>query len=160
MSIDLDDERKIECDTCHRVLKKINFYQTTDTDNNPDGYVHTCKKCLTVTVNNWKPSTFLHILQRIDVPYIPREWDALLNKYGQDPRKTTGTTILGRYLSKMKLRQYEEYRFKDTEQFVRDDNEQRKAFLQQIRSAAAGLETLEESDLDNVEGTPIEDELN
>ena len=160
MSIDLDDERKIECDTCHRVLKKINFYQTTDIDNNPDGYVHTCKKCLTVTVNNWKPSTFLHILQRIDVPYIPREWDTLLNKYGQDPRKTTGTTILGRYLSKMKLRQYEDYRFKDTEQFVRDDNEQRKAFLQQIRSAAAGLETLEESDLDNIEDAQVEDELN
>lgn len=52
MSIELEEERKIECDTCHRVLKKINFYQTTDIDNNPDGYVHTCKKCLTVTVNN------------------------------------------------------------------------------------------------------------
>ena len=84
----------------------------------------------------------------------------MLNKYGQDPRKTTGTTILGRYLSKMKLRQYEEYRFKDTEQFVRDDNEQRKAFLQQIRSAAAGLETLEEDDLENIDNAPVEDELN
>ena len=36
-------------------------------------------------------------------------------KYGQDKRKVTGMTILGRYLSKMKLRQYNQYRWKDTE---------------------------------------------
>lgn len=147
------EDNKIECDTCHRVLKKINYYQTNNIDKYPDGYLHTCKKCLTVTLNNWKPSTFLHILQKIDVPYIPKEWNSLLNKYGQDPRKVTGTTILGRYLSKMKLRQYADERFKHTEKYVRDDNEQRKIFLQQVRSATKGLETLS---LDEIEGTLVE----
>lgn len=35
--------------------------------------------------------------------------------YARDGKKITGTTILGRYLSKMKLKQYKDYRWKDTE---------------------------------------------
>ena len=154
------EDSKLECEVCHRVLKKINFYQTRNYDKYPDGYLHKCKKCLTVTVNNWKPSTFLHILQEIDVPYIPKEWNSLLNKYGLDPRKTTGTTILGRYLSKMKLRQYDGEKFKDTEKYVRDDNEQRKVFLQQVRSASKGLESLTDEDLENTLVEKPEEENN
>lgn len=154
------EDSKLECEVCHRVLKKINFYQTRNYDKYPDGYLHKCKKCLTVTVNNWKPSTFLHILQEIDVPYIPKEWNSLLNKYGLDPRKTTGTTILGRYLSKMKLRQYDGEKFKDTEKYVRDDNEQRKVFLQQVRSASKGLESLTDEDLESALVEKPEEENN
>jgi len=36
-------------------------------------------------------------------------------KYAKDKTKLTGTTILGRYLSKMKLKQYKDYRWKDNE---------------------------------------------
>jgi hypothetical protein len=39
----------------------------------------------------------------------------LLEKYSQDRSKATGMTILGRYLSKMKLKQWRDYRWKDTE---------------------------------------------
>lgn len=102
----------------------------------------------------------MHILQEIDVPYIPKEWNSLLNKYGLDPRKTTGTTILGRYLSKMKLRQYDGEKFKDTEKYVRDDNEQRKVFLQQVRSASKGLESLTDEDLENTLVEKPEEENN
>ena len=146
------EEEKIECELCHRVLKKINFYQTNNLEKYPDGFVHKCKKCLTMTVDNWKPSTFLHILQEIDVPYIPKEWDSLLAKYGSDPRKVTGTTILGRYLSKMKLRQNEKYRFKDTEKFVTNDAKQRQAFMQQLQSSNLGLQPIESLEIDeNIE---------
>ena len=54
-------------------------------------------------------------MQEIDVPYIPEEWDKLLASYGSDRRKVTGMTILGRYLSKMKLKQFKIWRWKDTE---------------------------------------------
>ena len=49
--INMEDE-KIECELCHRVLKKINFYQTNNLEKYPDGFVHKCKKCLTMTVDN------------------------------------------------------------------------------------------------------------
>jgi hypothetical protein len=38
-----------------------------------------------------------------------------MDKYGRDRSKLTGMTILGRYLSKMKLKQYKEYRWKDND---------------------------------------------
>jgi hypothetical protein len=55
-------------------------------------------------VNNWDPETYLWILQEIDIPYIPDEWNKLLATYGKEREKLTGTTILGRYISKMKLK--------------------------------------------------------
>ena len=54
-------------------------------------------------------------MQEIDIPWIPEEWNNLLRKYGQNRAEVTGTTILGRYISKMRLNQYKDYRWKDTE---------------------------------------------
>ena len=39
--------------------------------------------------------------------------------YAKDPSKVTGTTIIGRYLSKMKLAQFKQYRWKDSK-FLQD----------------------------------------
>ena len=66
-------------------------------------------------VDNFNPDTYLWILQECDVPYVPDEWNKLLASYARDKSKLTGMTILGRYLSKMKLKQYKDYRWKDTE---------------------------------------------
>ena len=103
------------CEKCHKTLKRGEFYLSNDSEKYPNGVVPICKKCLTMHVDNWNPETFLWILQEIDVPYIPEEWDKLLVSYGTDRRKVTGMTILGRYLSKMKLKQFKDYRWKDTE---------------------------------------------
>jgi hypothetical protein len=66
-------------------------------------------------IDNWKPDTYMPILKEVDVPYIPDEWNKLLAKYAKDRTKVTGMTIFGRYLAKMRLNQYNEYRWKDTE---------------------------------------------
>jgi hypothetical protein len=46
------DIEKLECDSCHRILKVVNFYQSNNKEKYPDGYIHICKKCLTMTVDN------------------------------------------------------------------------------------------------------------
>ena len=79
-----------------------------------------CKKCLTMHIDNWDPETYKWILQEIDVPYIKEEWNGLLEKYGKDPKKVTGLTIIGRYLSKMKLKQWNKYTWADTETLEKD----------------------------------------
>jgi hypothetical protein len=66
-------------------------------------------------VDNFNPDSYLWILQECDVPYVADEWNKLLTSYAKDKAKLTGMTILGRYLSKMKLKQYKDYRWKDTE---------------------------------------------
>lgn len=91
----------------------------------PDGKMDICKKCLTMHVDNWDPETYKWILQEIDVPYIKEEWNSLLERYGKDPKKVTGLTIIGRYLSKMKLRQWNKYTWADTKALEKDSTEKK-----------------------------------
>ena len=91
------------------------FYGSNNTEKYPEGKLDLCKKCISMHVDNWNPETYLWILQECDVPYIPDEWSKLLETYARNPEKVTGMTILGRYLSKMKLKQYKEYRWEHTE---------------------------------------------
>ena len=107
------------CEKCNRTKNKDNFYQSNNLEKYPDGVLHQCKECLTMHVDNWDPDTYTWILQECDVPYIPDEWNKLMATYAKDRSSVTGMTIIGRYLSKMKLKQYKIYRWKDT-QFLQE----------------------------------------
>lgn len=104
------------CEKCNRTMNGTEFYSSNNLEKYPnDGKFPMCKKCMTMHVDNWNPDTYLWILQEADVPYVPDEWNKLMEKYGRDPQSMTSMTILGRYLSKMKLKQFKDYRWKDTE---------------------------------------------
>ena len=104
------------CKVCGRTMDADQFYTSNRLDRYPDdGKLPECKKCITRHVVNWNPKTYLWILEEINVPYIEEEWNTLLERYGKDRTKVTGMTILGRYLSKMKLNQYKNYSWEDTE---------------------------------------------
>ena len=107
------------CEKCHKVMRIDNFYKSFDNPDHDDGYLNECKQCRTMHVDNWRPETFTDILQECNVPYIPDEWNKLLASYGKDPKKVTSTTILGRYLAKMQLKQYRDYRWADS-QFLQE----------------------------------------
>jgi hypothetical protein len=98
-------------------------------------------------IDNWNPDTYLWILEECDVPYIPQEWVGLLQKYAKDPSKVTGSTILGRYLAKMKLKQYKDYRWNDTEFLQELANQKIEATMKQTGqySAADIAMAIEES---------------
>ena len=104
------------CSKCKHTLTGDQFYISNNQEKYPlGGRLNLCKKCLTMHVDNWNPDTYLPILQEVDVPYVPSEWNTILTRYGKNKAKVTGMTILGRYLSKMRLTQYRDYRFKDSE---------------------------------------------
>ena len=130
-------EQQYYCKKCNRTMSADQFYGSTNLEKYPEGKLDTCKKCISMHVDNWKPETYVWILQECDVPYVPDEWSKLLESYARDPSKVTGMTILGRYLSKMKLKQYKEYRWKDTE-FLQElaDNKLEQAMKRQGYSAA------------------------
>ena len=111
------------CEKCNRTMNENQFYRSNNLEKYPTGFLNQCKKCISMHVDNWKPDTYLWILQEADVPYVPDEWNKLLATYGKDPTKITGVTILGRYLAKMRLNQHRKYRWKDTE------------FLQQLNNS-------------------------
>ena len=103
------------CEKCNRTQGAEQFYGSNNLSKYPEGKLKQCKKCISMHVDNFDPNTYLWILQECDIPYIPDEWNKLLQSYAKDKAKLTGMTILGRYLSKMKLKQWRDYRWKDTE---------------------------------------------
>lgn len=107
------------CEKCGKTLDVKQFYKSNNIEKYPHGgYLNQCKKCITMHVDNWDPETFLWILQEVDVPYIEDKWNKCLETYGKDPAKITGLTILGRYLSGMKIKQFNELRWADTERLA------------------------------------------
>ena len=118
------DNKTYYCEKCKRTMAGDQFYSSHNLEKYPnDGKLNQCKKCLTMHVDNFNPDSYVWILQECDVPYVPAEWHGLLQTYGRDKSKLTGASILGRYLSKMRLKQWRDYRWKDT------------AFLQEVENA-------------------------
>ena len=112
------------CQKCGTTKDEKEFYLSNNVEKYPpNGRLNICKNCMTMHVDNWDPETYKWILQEIDVPYMKWEWDALLAKFAKDPKKVNGLTILGRYLSKMKLNQYKRLRWSDTEELERQHRE-------------------------------------
>ena len=102
---------KSYCSRCKKTLARNRFYTYHD-----GSAVELCKNCLTAHVNNFDPPTFLWILEKMDVPYIEPEWNSLRDAaYEKDPKKAGGSAVLGKYLGKMRLNQWKEKRWADTE---------------------------------------------
>ena len=125
------DEKMRYCEKCGRTFKETEFYGSNNLDKYPDGRLNQCKKCATMHIDNFDPSTYTWLIQECDIPYIPDEWNALLAKFGKDKSKLTGLSIFGRYVSKMKLKQFKDFRWKDNE-FIQD---MRRANTQEMMKA-------------------------
>ena len=99
------------CEKCGKSMDEDNFYTYKN-----GGKTEMCKKCLTMHIDNFNPDTFLWLLEKVDVPYIPSEWNVLRDKaYAKDPNKMNGMSVFGKYLAKMRLKQWKMYTWADTE---------------------------------------------
>lgn len=128
------------CKTCKTTMDESNFYSSFNLEKYPSGKLDECKKCCTMMVNNFDTETFLPLLEKIDIPYVPKEWMALVQKYCKDPTKVTGMTVIGRYVSKMRLKQWRDFRYKDSEYLQNIENQRQKMALQQSGYDAAEID--------------------
>ena len=108
-------QQQFYCTKCFKTLNADQFYGSNNLQKYPEGKLDKCKKCITMHVDNWEPETYTWIMEECDVPYVPAAWNKLMATYAKDATKVTGSTIIGRYLAKMKLKQHKDYRWKDTE---------------------------------------------
>lgn len=106
---------QLYCEKCKKTLSEKEFYSTNNLEKYPNGKLPQCKKCITMHIDNWNPDTFLWIIEEMDVPWIPDEWNKLLASATRDGKQVTGLSILGKYKSKMSMVQYQKYRWKDNE---------------------------------------------
>lgn len=117
---------KYFCSKCHKTLDEKQFFKTSRVDKHPAGVLPECKTCATMVVDDTDPSTFLPLLKEIDVPYIPGEWRALLMK-----KDSRSSSILGKYVSKMRLNQFKKRRWADSEWLVAQESESLLAAMRQ-----------------------------
>lgn len=135
-----EESKQYYCEKCNRTMGAEQFYSSNNLEKYPnDGKFPVCKKCMTMHVDNWNPDTYMWILQEADVPYIPEEWNKLMASYAKDRSKVTGMTIVGRYLSKMKLKQFREYRWKHTEFLQEMEKKKREEIMKQQGYDAAQI---------------------
>ena len=127
------------CPRCRKTMADTNFYTYKNKEK-----AELCKSCQTAHIDNFDPETFLWLLKEYDVPWIEPEWNVLRDRAYQTAKQKnpnhpmlTGMSVFGKYLSKMKLKQWNKYTWADTEMLKAQRDAQRQA-------AANGEAELEE----------------
>ena len=153
-----DDKKTYFCEKCKKTLRGDQFYGSNNLEKYPnDGKLKQCKQCITMHVDNWNPETYLWILQEADVPYVPDQWNQLMARYCKDRTKVTGATVLGRYLSKMKLNQWGQYRWKDTAYLQELAEKEMKETMERQGYGAAEIDTVLREGRFSVPDKPLEE---
>ena len=131
-----------KCQKCGKVMDEGQFYTYKD-----GSKTELCKKCLTMHIDNFDESTYLWLLEKMDVPYIPSEWNSLRDKaYAKDPDKMNGMSVFGKYLSKMKLKQWINpdtkvlYGWADSEMLQKKEQEKAEARVEKDEQFEAELQ--------------------
>lgn len=107
---------KITCTKCGRTKDEKMFYTYRNGEK-----AQMCKDCTLMHVDIWDPQTFVWLLQKYDVPWLPWEWESLRAKaYAKNPARKNDTTVFGKYLSKMKLKQWKNHSWADTDELQRE----------------------------------------
>lgn len=101
------------CQKCGKMLSEDRFYTYKSGEK-----TELCKNCLTMHIDNFDPNTFLWLLEKMDVPYIPEEWNVLRDRAFEKNPNLNGMSVFGKYLSKMKLRQWKNYGWADSKSLV------------------------------------------
>ncbi len=122
---------RYKCEKCGKVMEDVSFYTYRDGRKS-----ELCKKCLTMHIDDYDESTFVWLLEKFDVPYIPEEWNILRDRtYEKNGGKKKGTSaVFGKYLAKMKLNQYKGARWVDSARIIAE--REAKVSSEQIREIA------------------------
>ena len=111
---------KIFCEKCNKEMEDTNFYTYKSGKK-----TELCKKCLTMHIDAFDETTFLWLLEKMDLPYIPAEWNILRDKdyEKKGALKFKSDAVFGKYLSKMKLNQWNKYGWADGPKLIREAEE-------------------------------------
>ena len=78
----------ITCEKCNKNMDEKNYYTYKD-----GSKTEMCKACMTMHIDNFDPDTFLWLLEKMDVPYIPEEWNTLRDRAYMKSPHLNGTSV-------------------------------------------------------------------
>ena len=114
-----------QCIKCNKTMdENTQFYTYKNGDKTA-----MCKKGLAMHIDNFNPETYLWLLQDMDVPYVEAEWKVLRDRAFAKNPNLNGMSVFGKYLSKMKLKQWNQYGWADTERLKMLNEEKSKQQL-------------------------------
>jgi len=129
------EKKKYTCMKCGKTMSEVQFFTYKD-----GSKTEMCKECLTMHIDNFDPETYVWLIQKMDVPYVPFEWETIRDRiYEKDPKKLTSSAVFGRYLSKMKLKQYKDYGWADSEMLQQEKQAKADAAREEMDKMAAEL---------------------
>ena len=146
------------CSKCKKTMADTNFYQYKNGEK-----CELCKSCMTMHMNMYEEDTYLWALEMFDVPYIPVEWKKTREKEfekaynkavtsgSKDPQTaaynmTRGNSVVfGKYLSKMKIKQWAKYSWADNEMLQEKEKEDAKNFGADENQMSEKLKEMEEA---------------
>lgn len=111
-SVMRDYHTRKKCSRCGRSLPLTNYFK-----DRTGTRIDLCKTCLTANIDNRKPSTFMWILEMMDVPYVEPMWiDLCKQKYKKDPAKFGPSSVLGTYIRSMNMAQFREFDYANSDE--------------------------------------------
>ena len=148
------------CQKCGRMKNAdTQFYQYKNGEK-----TELCKDCLTMHIDNFDPNTYLWLLEKMDVPYIPEEWNILRDRAFAKNPLLNGMSVFGKYLSKMKLKQFKDYGWADTDKLNaerdlknRENLEERQKYDEELKEKMENGE-ITEAEFKTLTSTPTQKE--
>ena len=128
------EEDKVEylCYCCGEKKKKTSFYTSSDPFNGV-GVNPFCKNCIERIARNYNPRTGAYgevtkaslcdALERMDLPYLEKLWDASYNEVHDPGLKQPKTNVWAGYIKNVKLPQYNGMRWRDGDLFKKGEEE-------------------------------------
>lgn len=140
---------KLFCEKCNKEMEDGNFYTYKSGKK-----TELCKKCLTMHIDAFNERTFLWLLEKLDLPYIPAEWNSLRDKdyEKKGALKFKSDAVFGKYLSKMKLTQWNKYGWADSEMLIaKEESEREEAAKRMAENDAFYREKFENGEISEAE---------
>lgn len=72
-------------------------------------------------VNPYNYNTVIPILKELDVPFICTEWEKIIQFRKENNMEITGQIVMRKYLVKMRLMSFKDFKFEDTKMWCRDE---------------------------------------
>ena len=121
-----EEKEEYLCYCCGEKKKKVSFYTTTDPFNGV-GVNPFCKLCIEKIARNYSDqrgqygevtkTSLCDALERMDLPYIERLWEASYKEVHDPNLKQPKTNIWSAYITNVKLPQYRGMRWRDGDLF-------------------------------------------
>lgn len=125
MQLETQVKGKKTCTRCGSTLSLANFFLTmnpehADEVNDGKYFYPKCKKCTTSIINVYEPSTYMPLLQDMNVLYDDELWQQTIKKKADSSGFATGVKVLGPYLGAVRLGQYAGLTWADTAERAKD----------------------------------------